>query len=438
MKRPIAVLLCVLIPAGVAQDLTQQEILQQLKTLQQQVRQQQQIIEDLQKQLQHQPPVSRQDVSRMVKEEMDRSVDEKVVAAVKENSLLGLGANSDGLELKGDLRLRYEHKEGGDSIDQQRFRTRFRLGGVWTNETESWEIGAGLATGETKAMDGAAGATSTNDTWSKNLAFETGDLYLDYAYATHRWDRTSLTMGQQKNPFENADYLWDSDVRPAGFTGRFDANGFFATAGFYDVGFAKNTLDDHALMAAGQVGARYEDERFDAMLAAAYYHFNDGFADGAAAIVGHPKYTVNPDYDYRIGDLYGTVGTRVRDVKIGLLGEIWQNFGADGAVGQVKGIDPDGNDLGCVLGLSLGYGAFKIGYDYVRIEADSLVAALKDSDFSGALGISDVKGHVLKASYKVTDHFSLGLEADLVEHIERDATADKDLDLYQVDLKYKF
>ena len=51
----------------------------------------------------------------------------------------------DGIKLKGDLRVRYEmrdkeYKDGmGEDLTRERFRTRFRLGGVWDNKEESWQ-----------------------------------------------------------------------------------------------------------------------------------------------------------------------------------------------------------------------------------------------------------------------------------------------------------
>jgi uncharacterized coiled-coil protein SlyX len=91
---------------------------------------------------------------------------------------LTLGKGIDGLKLTGDLRVRYEQRnrelEGKDDVakgdgDRTRFRSRLRAGGIWTNTTEDWEVGAGLATGE-KNDD-----RSTNDTWgSRQLHFREG------------------------------------------------------------------------------------------------------------------------------------------------------------------------------------------------------------------------------------------------------------------------
>ena len=90
----------------------------------------------------------------------------------------------DQVKIKGDLRVRYERRDteyenSDDDYARDRWRSRFRIGGVWKNKKEDWEVGAGLATG-------GSGATSTNDTWSDDEPFETGDIRLDYAYAKHK------------------------------------------------------------------------------------------------------------------------------------------------------------------------------------------------------------------------------------------------------------
>ncbi|MFP3927588.1 MAG: putative porin [Desulfobacteraceae bacterium] len=157
----------------------------------------------------------------------------------------------DNLTLKGDLRLRYERRDrnrpAGEEEDdaRDRFRTRFRLGGIWQNDAENWEAGAGLATG-------SDGPTSTNATWSKNKHFETGDIRLDYAYAKHEFnDSFRITLGQHKNPYQTTWALWDGDVRPAGLTAQYEKGGLFLTAGGYDIYQAG---DDVSMMFSVKLG----------------------------------------------------------------------------------------------------------------------------------------------------------------------------------------
>ena len=86
---------------------------------------------------------------------------------------------TDKLSVGGDLRVRYERieKDLPGENPRDRARQRFRLGFKF-DTTENFSIAAGLATG-------SSDATSTNDTYSDDSFFETGDIRLDYAYAEH-------------------------------------------------------------------------------------------------------------------------------------------------------------------------------------------------------------------------------------------------------------
>ena len=398
------------------------DIQAQLQLLQQQLQEQQQQIQSLQQQL-HGGGMTESDVSRLV----DAAIEEKGLAQVKDaGPLLSLGKNVQNLKLTGDARFRYERqeRERGDNPEEtrNRFRTRLRLGFVW-NTDEAWEIGAGLATG-------GSDATSTNDTWSDETVFETGDIRLDYAYAKHKLDNWTFTVGQQKNPFVSSFLLWDGDVRPAGATVQYKQGGLFATLGGYNV-YHMGRDQANSMLYAGQIGYGLELESgVSALIAAAYYHFNDPSTD-------LPGLKVTDDYDFQVGTLYGEVGVPAGDVDLSLFGEVWKNFGADGTAGQVAGVAPEDNDLGWVIGLGGKLGKFSAEYAYGHVEADSVYGGLKDSDFGDTAGMTntDVEGHKLSVGYKMTKNFTLGGTAMFLNEIEgpkREGT------LYQVDLVYKF
>jgi len=224
---------------------------------------------------------------------------QKLLEDLKSNKAsLTIANHINGLKIRGDLRIRYERNEldksEGTEESRDRLRTRFRLGAIWENDAENWEISAGLATGGEKA-------TSTNDTWSENEFFEKGDILLDYAFAKHTIDKLILTAGQQKNPFKTSWLLWDSDVRPAGFTIQYSDNTLFSAAGGYDVRQYDHDKDFASLYAA-QLGWKKKFENIDCMLVASYYHYDSVFDEN-----NRP----NDDYKYRIADLYVVAGTRV-------------------------------------------------------------------------------------------------------------------------------
>ena len=341
---------------------------------------------------------------------------------------LNLQKFTEKVTIKGDLRVRYENKEkdisGEDPTD--RMRQRFRLGFQF-DTNENWSIAAGLATG-------GSDATSTNDTYSDGAFFETGDLRLDYAYATHKMDNITLIAGQQKNPFKTTWALWDGDVRPAGFTGMIDLNPAFVTVGWYDVLYSDH---DMAQMAAVQAGAKLDM----ATIAVAYYHYQDQPLEMVKEVIA-PEYGIDPtamdeDYGYQIIDVYCEADLKMDMVKITPYFQAFMNLGAEGEDGQgLFGGDPEDENLGYLLGATVKIDKVKVDVAYARIGEDACNPLLKDSDFGEALDHVDVQGVKAGISYKITDHCSAGFTAYLYEAIERDT--DQEPKTYHVDLKYKF
>ena len=383
----------------------------------------------------------------------EKDIFQQGYAAIKEVAGVKLGKGISGLSLKGDARYRYERQErelflDGDDEDEEaddfngngepdrveqtrdRQRVRLRIGGVWHNADDSWEIGVGIATG-------GAESTSTNDTFSDRDVFESGDLRLDYAYVRHSWEYADLIIGQQKNPWKDSTsfMLWDSDVRPIGITGRTSIEGFFATGGVYDV-FHFGRDEANAILFAGQAGYQLEiEEEMSFLIALGFWYFNEPTGD----IV-----PVNKDYDYTIGDVYSHFQSSIGELGLKLYGHVAQNFGADGPPGggQVDTIDaqplkPKDEDLAWLFGVKGKYDSIELGVAYAHIEADSVFAELKDSDFgdTGGLTDTDVEGIKVSLKYGFTKAISLkGTFMDLSE-IEGDK---RDGQLYQLDLVYKF
>ena len=371
------------VPQFAAADYNQEQILKELEYLKQKVQSQQQHIDQLQ---------------TIINETMDKKIDAKVEEKMAKggSSKVAL-ANEfiDQLDIKGDLRVRFERRDVDGGKARDRFRTRFRIGGVWKNKAESWEVGAGLATGGT---DG----TSTNDTWGDAEPFETGDIRLDYAYAKHKMGDFSFTLGQQKNPFLCSWLIWDGDLRPTGFTSQFShESGFFATLGAY--GLVLYDSDNTAMMYAGQLGYTNTIGNVGLTVAAGYQQYDSIWSSAAAP---------NSDYDFEIGDIYAKADFSAGSVKLSPYAQIWSNFGADGGVGegQVGGtLEPEDEDLGWVAGIDAKMGRFKLGYAYAVVGADSIYEGLKDSDFGTGAGDVDVKGHKISASYSFTKNVSAAL-----------------------------
>jgi len=229
--------------------------------------------------------------------------------------LLTLGPAT-GLKLSGDLRLRYEAQSRNDENDanerRERLRTRFRLGFDWTTaEADGWTIGAGLATGP-------ATATGTNETWSSfdgaggvNAEFGKGVIRLDYAYAKHSWPSgTTFTVGQQRNPYLNADTIWDADVRPCGATLQQEVGKTvvgFLTVGGYDVRHEGRDQAD-GLLGAAQAGVRATLGGAQTSAALAYYRYNHVVSDSLGLNAA------GQDYFFELLSAYGDVSYKFGDI----------------------------------------------------------------------------------------------------------------------------
>ncbi len=399
-KTGIIILLSFFV-SSIASATDQQEILKRLDYLQNKLIEQHKIIEQLKN------------------NNVTENIDKKEV-----KSDIKISEHIDSLKLKGDLRLRYEYrdrdKDSGDNDSKDRMRTRFRFGGTWVNSDENWEVAAGLTTGDDSA-------TSTNDTWSEDKFFETGDIRLDYAYAKHKLNEFTFIAGQQKNPFITTWLLWDSDIRPAGFTANYDKNSFFITAGGYDV---MQYGDNFGSLYAGQIGSRFNSGDLKILMALAYYNYDGVFENNESP---------NPDYKFDIADLYFSVNFPVGKINFNMYGQVFNNFGADGDKGEgILGsdLDPEDEGTGWVIGLDAKIGKFKCGYSYAMVGADSCVGGLKDSDFGSGVNKTDIKGHKIKIGYKITDHFAVGVTALSYKALELDNQ--NEADLYQVDMSYKF
>lgn len=431
-RKWITLAVCAVIPAGFAGEPSMTEIMRQLELLQKQVQQQQVVIDQLRGELTTQTrAASTEQVTDLVKQEVTAAMEQHALSASSSAPYLKLGSSIDGIALKGDLRLRYEYRdrEDQDKSNRDRMRVRLRLGGVWTNSAEDWEVAVGLASG-------GDDPTSTNDTWSENRFFETGDIRLDYAYAKHNFKigdaKLTATLGQHKNPFVGSWLLWDGDVCPAGISLQAEQAGLFATLGWYDV---YNNGDEISEMLGGQLGYNHKSESFNATVALAYYLFEDSVWKDSGMGFG------DNDMDFHIGDLYAAVGIPLGEkASATVYGDYFVNMGAEGGAGTGwhgdPNLDAEDGDTGWVAGVDVKVGSFSFGYCYASLDENAANPLLVDSDFGSGLDETDVEGHRIKAGYKLTKNCSIGILAQFAEAKERSNVGD--VDLYQVDLSYKF
>ncbi|MBU0968764.1 MAG: putative porin [Proteobacteria bacterium] len=437
LSTVLALSVCVVLPTiADAQSTSQDDIKKELEAMRAQLATQMEKITALENKLEQ---VEKQKVEGAVVEEKAAG---KVALA---NKFI------DQLTLKSDLRVRYDRRSrdaysesSSSDEDRDRWRTRFRVGLIWDNQEENWQVGAGLIANDQNM------ASNSNGTWSEDTTFGRQYVSLDYAYAKHKWGDFTITLGQQPNPYEMAWVMYDGDVRFAGFTGQYgQKTGPFATLGAYD---AKLVDDDNtAMLYYGQAGYRGQAGDVTYTLAAGYQTYDQSFINDMADSpyeYNEDKaynYQIDPDkYGLDIGDLYGEVSFPAGSAKVTAYGQVWKNFGADGDYSQIYNFpeEPDDADMGWAVGASAQIDKFTLGLDYSVIEADALLGLLADADFGSGISWTNKKGYRLQAGYDFTKNWSVLISYLWYEQEEDfyDSTAAKweDADIIFIDAKYKF
>ncbi len=381
---------------------------------------------------------------REMREQMDQGA-----AQVKDmGPVVKLRKNGKSLELKGDLRIRGEQiktddESSEDDDEVRQFRHRFRLGMMW-NTTDGWQIGAGLATGGTSPV-------STNHTWNGNDFWETGDIRLDYAYAIHSWGPTTVCLGQQVNPYKHAGLTFDADVRPTGVTVKNNVGPAFVTSGAYSVRHVGANEAEAALFAV-QAGAKLGGNTTQkgtklptVTLAAAFYYFNEAASTETQA---------TGDNNFHIVSLYWDVVVPIGVVELGLFGEASRNIGSgelfyDNILGVVNEsqlasepggsfLDPSEDNDAAMIGARVKVGRLSGSYAYMVCEADALYNPVKDADYNVGGVQSDVKGHVIKGSVKLTQNLSLDGTVFLLDRDNGDEVDNDKMSHYRLEFLYKF
>jgi len=421
--------------------------------------------------------------------QLRQQLQETNVALAETNSRVDnkiqLGKGIDGLKLAGDLRGRYETRDReverypidptspdakkNTDKDRTRLRERVRLGGVWTNKEENWEIGLGLATGN--GRDGGlttADGRSTDADWGRNGAFDHLELWLDYAYAKHRWDLcgipSSLTLGQQRSPLVSSLLNSDPDLRPMGLTLQYgdpfakDYAGWFGTAGAYELyyladgrviaGDTQDDLEDNVFWLAAQGGYKTKDW----LVAAGYQKVTDAYRNvaagyGASQVPNTAEGGIDTDYGYDVVDLYAEYRLKLAQVEVKPYGHVTYNLTADGPKSQAPNAGattPDTETLDWLLGTDLKWGKWSFGYGYAYVGADAVFGPLRDNTFGDTLGLTDtdLQGHILRAGYDLTRGLNLSAAYYIGQRINGGSTAtaneaDK-AQMLQLEATYKF
>jgi hypothetical protein len=358
------------------------------------------------------------------------------------------------LKMNGDFRARYEgiyqHANTGAGAfteDRHRLRYRARLGFTATM-TDQFEVGLRLASG-----DGAAGNSdplSTNTTLDNNGSKKAVNIDLAYAKWTPRpW--VALEAGKMNNAFWMTEMVFDGDYTPEGAQEKFiyvinDSHTLAFTSGqfvidenFSGTGAAPN---NDTFLFVNQVDwtAKWSPHA-SSRLAAGLMNFmnqrNNTVASGNATGVNTAlngtvpnitPFVARGEFTYTLESFPFFPGA----FPITPMAEYANNITHDGA----------GNDafnVGVAFGSAKVKKGWQVSYNYKDIGAFAVWAGLNDSDFGvRGSGGTDVRGHVIKASYKPYDPIVVNFTYIITERITLPGTAKEGQDRLQFDLVWAF
>ena len=299
-------------------------------------------------------------------------------------------------KLFGDLRLRYQ----GDCFarhEKNRNRARFRLrvGAKKTWLDNQMEVGFRLASGSDDDP------TSTNQSFDNS--FSEKAVWIDRAYARYQpnWLKGFTVIGGKfATPMVHTDMVWDSDVNPEGvwaqYKAKLDGLEPFVNAGYFI--FEENHGGYDGTMAAYQVGLIWKIMKdLKLTLAGTYYDWDHYETEWRYAHGNHVVNGLMAAQAFEVINLTGKLSFKLMGLPMGAYFD-WAHNCAEEDTNRGW----DGQDNACAAGFKVGAnkkkGDWSVGYKYAHIQANSL-PGFNDSDF----GFSNRKGHVLKATYNITD-----------------------------------
>lgn len=372
------------------------------------------------------------------------------------------------LKINGDFRARYEHFSSGNSsfVDRSRFRYRLRVGMVATMK-DNFEVGLRLTSSEPTGSFGGdpiSGNTSFQDNGSKKF------VYVDLAYGKWSFVNTkslteSITVGKMENPFTFSDMVFDGDYTPEGIgynvTYRLnDVHSFKLNAGAFIMDELSGDSKDpwmygaqvrwdakwntHLASTLGLAGLNMVNEQ--SLTNGAVPAINRGNSRNAGSGVLANNYNpiiADAALTYTFTD--GIPRIYAAPFPIKLAGEYMDNLAASSRETAWA--------LGVTFGKSGKKGLWELSYRYKDLGGDAWYEEFTDSDFgayyagtfpnsgsgAGYGSGTNVRGHVVKASYSPFDAMTLGItyfRTHLIDEVP--AGAKSDMTRLQVDAMWKF
>lgn len=347
-----------------------------------------------------------------------------VAAEFKERS--GGASWTDKMYWKGDFRYRFESFdiEGKPNRDRNRLRARAAL---IADVTPTIQVGLGLATGGDDPV-------SSNQTLGGGGSSK--DIKLDLAYFD--WaglENTHIYGGKFSNYVHKAGkngLLWDGDWRPEGTGFKWANDMFFANGLGTWIESDSNKEQSFAFLSQAGIALPIGDalkltagigyHNFNTKGNGTYFGDDDDFFGNS-----FDPLTNTYLYDYEEVELFADLGFELFDLPALVFANYVQNQAADD------------NDTAYAFGMKLGSaknkGQWEFGYVYQRLEADSVLGLLTDSDFGG--GGTDSKGHIIKGAYAIDKNLNAGLTY-FINDVGLEADNPIDFKRLQLDLVFKY
>ena len=327
---------------------------------------------------------------------------------------------------RGDFRYRYENikVEGRDSRNRQRIRARMDLE---ADVSETVQIGLGLASGDEDPV-------SSNQTLGGGGS--TKDLRLDLAYFDWSGLADTHILGGKVRNFlvrgGNNGLLWDDDWRPEGIGAIWNNGTFFAQG--MGTWIESDSNKDSEFAWITQAGLNFKPgDGTEFRIGATYAHFDPA---GSGSLFGDDNdffgNSFDPDtltylYDYHEIAAFAEITFDLFDRPLMLFADYVTNTAVDE------------NDSGYVLGFKYGKtsgkGSWDISYLYKKLEADSVLGLLTDSDFGG--GGTDVKGSIFKGTWAFHKNWNAKFTYFL-NKFDLASGKPRDFDRLQLDLNFKY
>lgn len=384
------------------------------------------------------------------------------------------------LKINGDFRGRYEGFFSPNTVfvGRDRFRYRMRLG-IVANIANDFEVGVRFSSSEP-----ASGSSTGGDPLSGNTTFSGNGskkfVYLDLAYA--KWNpihnsewATTTTIGKMENPFvspsNSSTLLFDKDYTPEGaaqeVTYRFNADQSvkWSAGGFainelggssndpylvgtqlrYDAAWSKKLSTSAGVGFFGVLANNDKPGHSSINTDAIPNQQRGNTRDGA----GNPVAKFNPIY----ADASATYSLESFPMYTGpfpvtVSGDVLHN--------PATSANNDGYTVGLALGKAGKKGTWELSYRYSVLQSDAWFEEFTESDYGAYYSVApvggsagygagtNVRGHIVKASYSPYDSLTLSItlySTQLINNVLPTATVtDVNSQMYrlQVDAVWKF